>query len=214
MARNGVATGDPILGHALEVFAIIVLSLGTAGSAWSFLQATRWNDRQTDLINASNTAQIESSKETTIATATIVYDATLLSQSAAAVVAGQEELRMFYRDKLYRPAFRAMVDRAIADAGGDPSAVPNLLGEASYLDGLLDKSRQLEESARQLAAESERAGQTADDYVLVTVILAIALFFAGTASGLDWVPLRVALLAIATLALALGAARLVSLPLA
>jgi hypothetical protein len=214
MTNDGVGAGDPTFGRALEVFAIIVLSLGTVGSAWSFLQATRWNDIQTDTINASNTARIESSKETTIATATIVYDATLLSQSAAALAEGRTDLQKFYREKLYRPPFIATVDQAVAEAGGDPAAVPNLFVNEAYLTGLLERPRQLEESARQLAEASARAGGTADDYVLVTVILAVTLFFAGTATSLGWVPLRVALLAIATLSLALGAARLASLPLA
>jgi hypothetical protein len=214
MRHDGAASGDPPFGRALEVFAIIVLSLGTVGSAWSFLQATRWNDEQSDKTNASNAARIESSKETTIATATIVYDATLLSQSVAALAEGQTNLRDFYREKLYRPDFLAVVDQAVAEAGGDPNAVPNLFANEAYLNGLLELPQRLEESARQLADESARAGQTADDYVLVTVILAITLFFAGTATSLEWAPLRVGLLAIATLSLALGAARLASLPLA
>jgi len=50
--------------------------------------------------------------------------------------------------------------------------------------------------------------------VLVTVILAITLFFSGTATSLGWIPLRVMLLGIATVTLAFGAARLASLPLA
>jgi hypothetical protein len=214
MAREGVAAGGPPLGRAIELFAIIVLSLGTVGSAWSFLQATRWNDSQTNRTNASNAARIQSSKETTIATATIVYDATLLSQSAAALFDGRDELRNFYREKLYRPEFLARVDQAVAEAGGDVSAVPHLFEDDTYLNGLLESSRQLEESAQQLADESARAGQSADNYIVVTVILAITLFFAGTATSLDWFPLRVALLAIATLSLAVGAARLASLPLA
>jgi hypothetical protein len=214
MAHDRGDGGDATFLHAVEVFAIILLSLGTVGSAWSFFQATRWNNVQSDSMNASNIARIESSKETTIATATIVYDVTVLSQSAAALAEGHPDLRTFYREKLYRPDFLATVDQAVAEAGGDPSADPNLFANEAYLNGLLEKPRQLDETARQLTEESERAGQTADDYVLVTVILAITLFFSGTATSLGWIPLRVMLLGIATVTLAFGAARLASLPLA
>jgi len=215
MATSAAALADDLtLPRALEVFAIILLSLGTVGSAWSVFQASRWNNIQTDKVNESNAARIESSKQTTVATATIVYDATVLSQSAAAVVEGQTALQQFYRQKLYRPQFLAIVDQAVAEAGGDPTAVPNLFANQSYLNDLLREPRRLEGDAQRLADESGRAGENGDNYVLVAVILAITLFFAGTASSLRWVPLRVALLAIATLTLAIGAAQLGSLPLA
>jgi hypothetical protein len=215
MATSAATPSDDLtLPRALEVLAIILLSLGTVGSAWGVFQASRWNNVQTDSVNASNAARIESSKQTTIATATIVYDATLVAQSAAAVAAGQTDLQRLYREKLYRPEFLALIDQMVAEAGGDPAGVPNLFANQTYLNGLLSKPRQLEESAQQLADKGSRAGENADDYVLVAVILAITLFFAGTASSLGWVPLRVGLLAISTITLAIGAARLGSLPLA
>src|SRR5687767_313703 len=97
--------------HPLEVFAVILLSLGTLGSAWSVFQAARWNNVQTDKLNESTVARIESSKETTLATARIVYDATMISQYAFAVSEGRVELQRFYREKLFRPAFVTMLDQ-------------------------------------------------------------------------------------------------------
>lgn len=200
--------------HALEVFAIIVLSLGTIGSAWGVYQSASWNNIQSDNVNDANVARIESSKETTLATATLVYDVTLVAQSAAAVASGQTNLQQFYREKLYRPGFLPVVDKWIEEAGGDPTAVSNLFSDSDYINGLLAKPRQLEDEAQRLSAAGDRAGRIADDYILITVILATTLFFAGTASNLNSVPLRIALLSIATVTLALGAARLASLPLA
>jgi hypothetical protein len=215
MVTNAATLNEDVsLPRALEVFAIILLSLGTVGSAWSVFQASRWNNIQTDKVSESNAARIESSKQTTIATATIVYDATVLAQSVTAAANGQTDLREFFRQKLYRPEFLTIVDQAVAQAGGDPSAVPNLFSQQTYLDDLLSEPRQLEAAAQQLADEGSRAGENADDYVLVAVILAITLFFAGTASSLGWVPLRIGLLAIGTVTLAIGAAQLGSLPLA
>jgi hypothetical protein len=206
---------DSMLGaHALELFAIIVLSLGTIGSAWGVYQSASWNNVQSDNVNDANVARIESSKETTLATATIVYDVTLIAQSAAAVASGQTDLQRFYREKLYRPEFLPVVDKWIQEAGGDPAAVSNLFEDNEYVNGLLAKPQQLESEAQRLSAAGERAGRIADDYILVTVILATTLFFAGTASNLNSVPLRIALLSIASVSLALGAARLASLPLA
>ncbi|MGE3600830.1 MAG: hypothetical protein AB7N70_35370, partial [Dehalococcoidia bacterium] len=199
--------------RALEVFAIIVLSLGTIGSAWGVYQSSSWNSKQSDLFNAANVARIESSKETTMATATIVYDVTLVAQSAAAVATGQTDLQQFYREKLFRPEFLPVVDRWLAEAGGDPTAVRNLVENEEYINDLLSKPRELEDEAQRLSVEAERASRIGDDYILVTVILATALFFAGTASSLSSIPLRIALLSIATLSLAVGAARLASLPL-
>jgi hypothetical protein len=215
MATEAARLSDDVsLGRVLEVFASIVLALATVGSAWAVYQANQWNNKESDEMNASNTARIESSKQTTIATASVVYDATVLSQSAAAVADGNTQLQQFYRDKLYRPEFRAFVDQAIAAAGGDPTAIPNLFANQTYLNSLFDKPRQLEDQAEKSAVASNAAGTNANSYVLIAVILAITLFFAGTATSISWVPLRAVLLAVATVALAVGAARLASLPLA
>ena len=202
------------LPRALEVLALILLSLGTVGSAWSVYQAVRWNHIEASQTAAATAARIASGNATTIATATVVYDASLLAQTAAAIAEGQTDLQRFYRTTLARPAFLTLLDEAMAQAGGDPTALPNLSASPRYLADLLDEPQQLDAAAAQYTDASTRAGGHADAYTLVAVLLAIALFFGGAASNFRWLPLRGGLLAIALLVLGVGAARLAALPLA
>jgi hypothetical protein len=125
----------------------------------------------------------------------------------------QAGLQQFYRDKLFRPGFLPVIDQWLAEAGGYPTALQSLVENEAYINGLLSKLQEFENEAQRLSVEAERASRIGDDSILVTVILATALFFAGTASSLSSIPLHVVLLLIATRSLAVGAARLTSLPL-
>jgi hypothetical protein len=215
MVMTGAPSTEAVsLPRALEVLAILLLASGTLCSAWSIYQAYRWNKIQADQTAAATAARIASGKEATIATATIVYDASLLAQTAAAIAEGQTDLQRFYRTTLARPAFLALVDEAVAQAGGDPTALPNLFASPRYLAELQDAPQRLDAAAAEFTAASTRAGGHADAYTLVTVLLAIALFFGGAASNFRWLPLRGVMLAIALVMLLVGAARLAALPFA
>jgi hypothetical protein len=59
---------------------------------------------------------------------------------------------------------------------------------------------------------SNEASDNADDYLLMTLLTATALFFAGVTTSFTSRPARLALLAIAATILAFTAARLIGLP--
>jgi hypothetical protein len=59
-----------------------------------------------------------------------------------------------------------------------------------------------------------RAKLFADRYILATVFMAAVLFFAGISLRLDWLPLRIAVIAMAAGLLAAAGAYVLTLPLA
>ena len=61
---------------------------------------------------------------------------------------------------------------------------------------------------------SDAAGRNAEDFVLTTLLFAIALFFAGVTSSFRYRSVRIILLMGAVLAIALAAARIIDLPVA
>jgi hypothetical protein len=193
--------------RVLEVLAVALLGVATIGSAWCGYQATRWNGEEADLARRSSALQVESARLFGLATQTVSYDSNALAQYANAYAARNENLKRFFRETLIRPALLPLVERWEQEvaAGETPD---NLLEDQEYLDAQLASYRQAEAEAERVSLEAQEAGNEADAYVLTTLILASALFFAGITTSFRVRFARLLLLAGATLLIAYAAARL------
>jgi hypothetical protein len=206
MASSTERSGNRLL----EVLAVVLLGVATIGSAWCGYQATRWNGKENDLARDSGAVQIEAARQFGLATQTVSYDSNMISQYANAVASGNQNLKRFYRETLIRPALLPLIDRweqQIA-AGEAPT---NLLDDKEYLDGQLAGYRTTVAAAEALSVQAQAAGDEADDYVLTTLILASALFFAGLTTSFRVRFARLLLLSGSALLIAYAAARLVDL---
>jgi hypothetical protein len=196
-----------------EVLAVALLGVATIGSAWCGYQATRWNGEESELARQSSTVQVEAARQFGLATQVVSYDTNTISQYANAAAAGNTDLKQFYRETLIRPDFLPLLDEweEQVAAGSNPE---NLLNDQSYLDTQLAPYRETEAQAEALSLEAQEAGNEADDYVLTTLILASALFFAGLTTSFRVRFARLLLLGGASLLIAYAAARLVDLSIA
>lgn len=206
MSRDGVL-GD----RFLEILAVILLGLATVGTAWCGLQASLWNGDQGDLANASAAQRIESARLFGLATQTIAYDASTIQSYAGAVLDGDERAQEFYRTVLMRPQLLPFLDKwqAQIQSGGQP---PNLVTDPEYLASLQGDYKAVDAQAEDLIAQADAAGRTGDSYILTTVLLATALFFAGVTSSFRYPIVRTALLTGSVLAIAAAATRIIDLP--
>lgn len=197
----------------LEVLAVVLLGVATIGSAWCGYQATRWNGEESELARASGVLQVEAARQFGLATQVVSYDTNTISQYANALAAGNEQLERFYRDTLIRPDFLPILDEweAQAVAGSTPA---NLLEDEEYLETQLGPYRETQTRAAERAVEAEQAGAEADDYVLTTLILASALFFAGLTTSFRVRFAQVLLLTGSSLLIAFAASRLAELDIA
>jgi hypothetical protein len=206
MARSPERAG----GRLLEVLAVVLLGVATIGSAWCGYQATRWNGEENDLARQSAAQQVEAARQFGLATQIVSYDSIMISQYANAVAADETNLQRFYRETLIRPALIPLIDRweqQIA-AGASPT---NLLEDQDYVDTQLGSYRETAAKAQRLAVRAQEAGEQSADYVLTTLILASALFFAGLTTSFRVRFARVLLLGGAALLIAYAASRLVEL---
>jgi hypothetical protein len=194
----------------LEVLAVALLGVATIGSAWCGYQATRWNGDENDLARQSSALQVEAARQFGLATQTVSYDTNMLAQYANAAAADNARLKQFYRDTLIRPDLLPLLDRweQQVAAGSSP---PNLLEDREYLDAQLSSFRETQARAEEVSVQAQEAGNEADDYVLTTLILASALFFAGLTTSFRVRFARLLLLVGASLLIAYAAARLVDL---
>ena len=197
----------------LEVLAVALLGVATIGSAWCGYQATRWNSEESDLARQSSTQQVEAARQFGLATQVVSYDTNTISQYANAAAADNTDLMRFYRETLIRPEFLPILDQweEQVAAGSIPD---NLLNDQRYLESQLAPYRETEARAEALQLEAQEAGNEADDYVLTTLILASALFFAGLTTSFRVRFARLLLLGGSSLLIAYAAARLVDLSIA
>ncbi|HEX6888414.1 MAG TPA: hypothetical protein VF143_09930 [Candidatus Nanopelagicales bacterium] len=208
MSKDGVL-GD----RFLEILAVVLLGLATVGTAWCGLQASLWNGDQGELANAAGVQRIEASRLFGLATQTIAYDASTIEAYAGAVLDGDERAQEFYRTSLMRPGLLPFLEQwqAQMQSGGTP---PNLITDPEYLAALQGDYQAAEAKSQELGAQAEEAGRTGDSYILTTVLLAVALFFAGVTSSFRYPIVRTALLTGSVLAIASATARLIDLPIA
>jgi hypothetical protein len=198
------------LDRLIEVLAVVLLAVATLGSAWCGYQASRWNGKETDHAREATDARVEASREFGLASQRVSYDSTMAAEYAQAYVDDNQKLLAFYRATLIRPEFLPVLDRWQAEiaAGQTPK---NLTQDSEYLQQQLGRYNELEAKAEASTVASDVAGQESDDYVLTTVLLASALFFAGVTTSFRVRLPRLFLLAASGIIVAYAASRLTTL---
>lgn len=198
----------------IEVATVLLLALATVGSAWCAYQVSQWNGKETDAARLSAAARIDGSREYALATQKVSYDAASVAQYAEAVVAENERLQAFLRASIIRPEFLPIVDEWEAIIAETGEAPPNLVDDEDYLAGLFAESTAYDEAALAATLEGDEAGRHADDYILTTLFMASALFFAGVTASFASRFTRIVLLSMSAVTLGVAGARIAGYPIA
>ena len=209
MKDTETSTSDRLL----EIIAVVLLAVAIVGTAWCGYQSSAWNGVQTDLSRQSSDQRVEANRQFGLATQRVAYDSTLVADYAQAVQAGNTQLAQFYRTTLVRPEFLPILDswQAQVAAGKTPT---NLVEDEAYLKAQFQAYNDAAAKAEELNTAGQAAGSTANDYVLTTILLAVALFFAGVTSSFRYKPARALLIVFALGTVAVAASRLADLPIA
>lgn len=207
MSENSV----PVAERLLELIAILLLGITTVGTAWCGFQAARWNGQSGDLTRVASAQRVEGARLFGLATQLISYDSMMVAKYAEASQQHNTALKTFYRQYIIRPGFLPVLDRweAAVKAGNSAAGV---FEDKEYLAGQFADYDKTVAAAEQAARDSQKAAEVADAYVGTTILLAIALFFAGVTTSFKWRPGRLLLLIVATGAVAVAAARIAGLP--
>lgn len=197
-----------------ELAATVVLSLAVLVATWSAYQAALWGG-----VQASNASQYtgqltESNDLTTLITAQFESDSqaisTWLIMAAEDNERGMQILEERFDDTL-RPAFDAWMAGSID--GDVPPGLPQDLPEYEEgFDELLEAKNFLFASATEARETAGEANRTSDSFVLVTVIMASVMFFAGVGTKLKGQATRLTMLVVAGLLFAGALAAMLTLP--
>lgn len=185
----------------IELFAAILLAFATIMAAWSAYQATRWSGVQTVALSEASALRAEGDELMTVAEAGLEIDVEMFSAWLVLASEGNEAGTEAIRGRLrpeFQPAFETWLDGAPLETipAGRPFDLPQ------YEQTARTEARQAAERFRdadEAATEARRANQTGDDFVLVAVVMAMVLFFAGVSTKLrsHWVRVLMMVLALA-----------------
>jgi hypothetical protein len=182
--------GDGGIGdRLLEIIAVILLAVTTLGTAWCGYQASQWSGVQSDRNQEQTNHRLEANRSFSLAVQTFSYDSSVIALYAQAVQSGNTGLRQFYRDTMVRDGLRPYLDRweATVSSGGTPTP---LLEDPQYSEAQLGAYRTEEDAAASAMGAAQDAGDISRLYVLNTVVLAIALFFAGVTASFRYLLVR------------------------
>lgn len=173
-----------------------LLGIAAVATSWATYQATRWGGVQAAHYTEAGAMRVEATRASTKAGQLALLDIATFFQWINAHLDGNADRETFYR-KHFRPEFLPAFEGWAADAQTNLESRAAPFQRPEYKLGLLEKSDELEESARRTYKKGEAANQIGDHYVLYAVILASAMFFAGIAPQFPKLGLRLTFLAMA-----------------
>lgn len=165
----------------VEFLSAAVLALATVATAWCAYQSTLWGGDEAKYRAAANSATIKASQFSGAALQQTSFQASLFVQWAAAVSEENDLLSDFLYQR-FPPALKSATDAWLATQplqNPEAPSSPFVMPEYQIAEQAEAERWQAEADAQWLKAEE--ADQIADRYVLLTVVFASVLFFAGIA---------------------------------
>jgi hypothetical protein len=196
----------------LESLALVLLSLATVGTAWCSYQAAVWGGISQRLTNLSAAASRQAAARELQNSQMAMLDVMLFSQYVNARASSNETLARFYADRFRGEAKTAFEAWMATRPFENPAALPHPFVTNFYQPRLLAAASAAEAEGQKLWVQAGDAGRNSRGYVLITVLLASALFCGGTASKFDVVRVRRAVLLLGLAAFVFAGVRLVQLP--
>ncbi len=196
----------------VEFFGALVLSVATVATAWCAYQAALWGGDESKFYFEASAAQVEAAQLENKALQRISFQAGIFVEYVAALSQDNQVLADF----LYRrfpPELKAATDAWLAeDPLNNPEAPPSPFDMPRYRLPEQDAAEQTDQLVIQKFNEAGEADEHADNYVLLTVIFAMVLFFSGISGKFQWRVIDAAVLAFGVVVLLGGLVLLVQMP--
>jgi hypothetical protein len=196
----------------LEIAAALLMSVATVGIAWSGYQAAKWGGIQAEHYAEANTARTRVNLAAGVAETQRSEDLLEFNSWLEATEAGDVGLADFY-ERNFSDEFRPAFEDWLADAPlENPDAIASPFDEPDYEPVAVDEAEKFNAEADDRIQDAHDATRNADEFVFATVFFAVVLFFSGMSLRFRWLPMRVTVLALATLFLVYGGVLVFTLP--
>jgi hypothetical protein len=195
----------------IELVAAFILAFATIMAAWSAYQSTRWSGNQANSTATAGALRAEANRASSIFAAQVGVDVQLwtlwLEQAAVQNLPGQDFVAERMREEM-QPAFEEWL--ALVPEGEAPPGTPFELD--SYAPAMEEEAKRLLLEAEEKSAQARVANQTGDNFVLMAVIMASVLFFAGVGTKFKGRAVRLLMITIAMVMFVGGLIVILSLP--
>ncbi|MCO6450319.1 MAG: hypothetical protein J5I90_05965 [Caldilineales bacterium] len=188
----------------VEFASAIVLALATALTAWCGYQAAQWDGEQAKSYTEAVQAQVEAARLDGLAATHGSVQVGLFSQWVDATAAENQDLADFYYER-FPPALAVATAAWLEtkpltnpDAPSSPFVMPE------YQLPEQQAAQQKREEAKAKFVQANDYNDISDRFVLLTVLFATVLFFAGISGKFQWRALDLAMLVIGVVVMAVG----------
>ncbi|MDY6795172.1 MAG: hypothetical protein SWK76_07815 [Actinomycetota bacterium] len=186
-----------IHGEWVEILAAILLALAVVTSAWSAYQASLWGSEEARKFNDANADRVHASEQADQADQDLGIDTDLFVDYMALHHKGDTTGIEYFENYLFSDELKAAVDAWWAtDPFNNPDAPDTPFDMPEYGNTHLDKKNELEQNAQVKSDEAKQAIKHSDNYVMLTVLFASVLFFAGISTKFKAPHLRIIILCI------------------
>lgn len=183
----------------LETWSAILMSLATVATAWCAYQSAEWSGEQAFMLGESMRSGREATLQESLAMQHRSLDAALFMEWIGAIATDDQQLESFYLER-FRPGMRAAVDAWLAtDPRNDPDAPPHPFVLPEYTVDQDSLAAAADLASREQWEQARTYDQRGDRYVLLTVVFASVLFFAGISEKFDDDRVRMGVLTMGTL---------------
>jgi len=189
-----------------------LLAVATVLAAWSAFQSAKWSGEQATAYAQASSLRQESVRASTLAGQQTIVDVSVFEQIVDAFAAGDRRLEDFYRERVraeFQPALEAWIAQARDDIERAPST-PFAMPEYE-LAATLD-SEELQREAEARFQDALDNNQRSDNYVLLAVLFASVLLFAGLAPKSRSYSIQAAMIVLAMVVLVIGLGFLIAFP--
>ncbi|HEX8814500.1 MAG TPA: hypothetical protein VF753_03280 [Terriglobales bacterium] len=196
----------------IEIIEALLLALVAVSTSWSGYQAAKWDTLRAQLYSKANRLTVDAEDLATQAGQERIYDNETFDCWLRAKFDKKDELARFYEHRFrdeYRRAFSAWLE---VEPFKNDQSPPGPLFMPQYHNAKRDQAIALRSQAADFAKQGTKSGETGDQYVRITVILATVLLITAIGQRFRAKGVRTMFMALASLLLCIPLANLFLLP--
>ena len=198
--------------EVIEIIEAVILALVAVATAWSGYQAAKWAGNRAEQYAEASRVRVTAEGLATVAGQERIYDSDTFNSWLTAKLDGKEQATEFFERRFrdeYRPAFAAWMK---TDPFNNAQAPPGPIFMPEYHNAKHEQFLRLNKQAAEMAEQGTKSGETGDNYVRITVLLATVLLITAIGQRFHFKAVRVVFMILAFLLLCLPLARLLMLP--
>ena len=198
--------------EVIEIIEALILALVAVATAWSGYQAAEWAGRRAENYAQASRLRVTAEGLATLAGQERIYDSDTFNSWLAVKLDGKKEAAEFFERRFrdeYRTAFAAWMS---TDPFNNAQAPPGPIFMPEYHNAKHERFLSLNKQAADVADQGTKSGETGDQYVRITVLLATVLLITAIGQRFHFKTVRILFMFLAFLLLCMPLWRLLVLP--